>query len=283
MTTRAVAETLDALRTVVARIEADTSGALGAEERIVLGVPEMDAALGGGLRRGALHAVSGVSAAGAVAATGFAVALAVRAGRRGRTAVWIRQDMSGRETGEPWPMGLAELGFDPDRLVLVRAPDEAATLRAAEAALACPALAVTLIEPFGRLAAFDRVAVRRLALAAGRSGVPAIVVRAGAPSLAAPVGFSAAETRWRVAPAASPPGEVDWGRPRFHVELVRNRRGGLGRWTLGWNGHERGFAVAAGNAGSFGAGAEDHGGRLAEPPRRAGAAAGAGGGLRRAG
>lgn len=283
MTTRAAAETLDALRTVVARIEADASGALGAEERIVLGVPEMDAALGGGLRRGALHAVSGASAAGAVAATGFAVALAVKAARRGRTAVWIRQDMSGRETGEPWPMGLAELGFDPDRLVVVRAPDEAATLRAAEAALACPALAVTLIEPFGRLAAFDRVAVRRLALAAGRSGVPGIVVRAGAPSLAAPVGFSAAETRWRVAPAASPPTKDAWGWPRFHVELVRNRRGGLGRWTLGWNGDERGFVAGGDLAAAARADPADHGGRPAEPGRRPGAAAGAGAGLRRAG
>ncbi|GLK68004.1 ImuA family protein [Hansschlegelia plantiphila] len=238
----AAAETLAALRTAVARIEGHVEDGLGETARIAFGVPDIDAALGGGLRRGALHAVSGASAAGSAAATGFAVALAARAALKGRAVLWIRQDMAGRENGEPWPVGLAELGLDPARLVMVRAADEGAVLKASEAALACRGLSVALIEPFGRLAAFDRVAVRRLSLAAGQSGVTGLIVRAGAPSLAVPVGFSAAETRWRVKPVASGAGE-DWGRPRFAAELVRNRRGDLGRWTLGWSGDERSFSL----------------------------------------
>jgi protein ImuA len=263
------AETLDALRMAVARIEAADGAPSAAQDRVAFGIPDIDEALGGGLRRGTVHAVTGASAAGSVAATGFAVALAVRAAQRGGAVLWIRQDMAGRENGEPWPMGLAEFGLDPARLVMVRARNEEAVLRAAEAALACPGLSSALIEPFGRLAGFDRVAVRRLVLAAGRSGVVGLIVCADAPSQASPVGFSAAETRWRVRPAASDPAEEGWGRPRFAVELVRNRRGGVGRWTLGWDGDERGFhlldpVVVAG----AGRGAADPRDRAAQPADR---------------
>lgn len=253
----AAAETLAALRTVVVRIEGHADERIGERLRIPLGVAAVDAALGGGLRRGAVHAVSGGAEAGSAAsATGFAVALAARATGKGGATLWIRQDMSGRENGEPWPVGLAELGLDPARLVLVRAPDEAAVLKAAEAALACPGLSAALIEPFGRLAGFDRVAVRRLALAAKKSGATGVILRAGAPSQASPVGFAAAETRWRLRPAVSARGE-DWGRPRFAAELVRNRRGSVGRWTLDWSGDERAFRLSERGVFSFGRDAPD--------------------------
>jgi protein ImuA len=282
----AAAGTLAALRTAVARIEASAEGGLeqgpetnGADggRRLPLGVAAADAVLGGGLRRGAVHAVSGATPAGAAAATGFAVALAALGARKGRAALWIRQDMAGRENGEPWPMGLAELGLDPARLVLLRARDEHAVLRAAEAALACPGLSVAVIEPFGRFAAFDRVAARRLALAAGRSGVTAVLLRAGVSSLAPPVGWLSAETRWRAAPAASGP-EEDWGRPRFSLELVRNRRGGIGRWVLEWRGDERGFSLVERPDASGGTSrwATDPGDRAAKPVDRPAAAAGGG-------
>lgn len=242
----AAAETLAALRTAVARIEGHADegfdDGLAARRRIAVGVAAVDAALGGGFKRGVVHAVSGAEAGGAAAATGFAVAIAVRAALKGRTALWIRQDAAARENGEPWAPGLAELGLDPERLVMVRAADEAAVLKAAETALGCRGLSVVMIEPFGRLAAFDRVAVRRLALAANQSGATGIIVRAGAPSLGVPAGFSAAETRWRL--AAAPSGRTeDWGGPRFSAELTRNRRGGVGRWDLEWNGDERGFRL----------------------------------------
>ncbi|WP_164919460.1 hypothetical protein, partial [Hansschlegelia zhihuaiae] len=258
----AAAETLAALRAAVARIEAGGVDIRAAGRRIALGPSGPDVALGGGLRRGTLHAVTAASAAGAASVTGFAAALAGRAaaGTR-RAALWIRLDMAARENGEIWGPGLGAAGLDPSRLVLVRAPDLASALKAAEVGLGSGALASVVIEPFGAMAGFDRVAGRRLALAAGRSGALALMLLLSAPPRAAsgaasgparasplPAGFSAAETRWRLAPLSSgwrasaedearrdPLEEGDgWGRPQALAELVRNRRGGLGRWPLAW-------------------------------------------------
>ena len=187
------AETLAALRAAVARIEGCEADARG--RRIPLGVDEIDVALGGGLRRGALHAVSAASPAAAGAATGFAGALAALAAGQKGAVLWIRQDMAARENGELWAPGFSALGLDPRRLALVRAPDAVAALKAAEAGLASSALSAVVVEPFGAMKGFDGLAGRRLALAAGRSGALGLLLRL-ASSMPAPAGFFAAETRW---------------------------------------------------------------------------------------
>ena len=276
----AAEETLGALRSALARIEAEAGRPPGSGGRVALGIGPVDEVLGGGLRRGALHAVTAASAAAAAAASGFAAGLAALAIGEGRAVLWIRQDMAGRESGEPWPPGLAELGLDPARIVLLRAPDAGAALKAAEAALGCRALAAALIEPYGAFSRFDLVAGRRLALAAGRSGVMALLLRTDT-SGSAPAGLSAAETRWRVAPLAAPKNE-DWGRPCATVELVRNRLGALGRWPLEWAADDGRFrllkpdAALADDAGrrSVGAGPAHPGARFADLVDRPGAAAG---------
>jgi protein ImuA len=261
----AAAETLAALRTAVARLEAG-DGVGRPAGRIAFGPAQIDATLGGGVRRGALHAVTAAGSA-AAPATGFAAALAGRAAGTGRAVLWIRQDMAAQEHGELWAPGLGDSGLDPSRLILLRAADLAGALRAAEAGLGSRALASVVVEPFGSIAAFDRIAGRRLALAAGRSGALALMLRlsatapaGGARAAPLPAGLSAAETRWRVGPLSSAwraplgdsrgrdeQGSEDeaWARPQAVVELVRNRLGGLGRWPLVW-GYDDGLFRLAG-------------------------------------
>jgi protein ImuA len=271
------AETLDELRAAVGRIEAEAAGQKRRTKRVAFGIGAVDEVLGGGLRRGALHAVAAASSAGVGAATGFAAALAALAAGKGRTVLWIRQDMAGVEHGEPWAPGLSEIGLDPGRIVFVRATDTEAALKAAEMALSCRGLAAVLIEPYGALARFDRVAGRRLALAAGRSGALALMLRFETTGQM-PAGLVAAETRWRIAPLASSAREVDWGGPRALVELTRNRLGALGRWPLGFSDDDRAFRLL--QHGGAGLEARDvrpphHGDRAAEPRDRPDQAAGA--------
>lgn len=296
------AETLAALRAAVARIEG--CGTSGRGRPVALGVEAIDRALGGGLRRGALHVVSAASPAAAGAATGFAGALAARSADKTGAVLWIRQDMAARESGEIWGPGLASLGLDPRRLALIRAPDTGALLKAAEAALASPALATVVIEPFGAIQGFDLVAGRRLSLAAGRSGVLGLMLRLS-PQPGAPAGLFAAETRWRLSPLSSAFGPAEagttagedwdaafsdgWGRPLARAELVRNRLGEGGRWPLAWGFDDGRFRLAERSFRALEPAARadlarapaDPGGRAAEPADRPGAAEGAG--LRRAG
>src|SRR6185503_6137827 len=75
----------------------------------------------------------------------------------------------------------------------------------------------------------DLVASRRLAFAAARASVPALLVRLGAEPDA-----SAAETRW-VVRAARSTNEEEWGGPAFVTDLVRNRHGETGNWVMEWS------------------------------------------------
>ena len=154
----------------------------------------LDAALGGGLARGALHEAYAPGMADIAAMTGFAASLAVRAAG-GRSIVWIRQDFLDVETGQLHAPGLAELGLDPSRFLVVRACDAAQVLKAGAEAARCASLGAVLIAPWGEARIIDLTATRRLLLAAEASGVMTLMLRAGA----APAP-SAARTRWQVAP-----------------------------------------------------------------------------------
>ncbi|QZN98788.1 DNA repair protein [Chenggangzhangella methanolivorans] len=249
--------------------------------------------------------MAAASPAAAGAATGFVGALAALAAGTKGAVLWIRQDMAARESGEIWAPGFATLGLDPARLVLLRAPDVAAALKAAEAGLSSAAVAAVVIEPFGAIQGFDRIAGRRLALAAGRSGALGVMLRL-APQPGAPAGLSAAETRWRLSPLSSAWGAAGaraaaarteawaealegWGRPLARAELTRNRFGGVGRWPLAWGFDDGLFRLAERRLGALdpdvrrdAAAAADPRDRAAGPADRPAAAPGAGG-LRRAG
>jgi protein ImuA len=207
----------------------------GAEApRVALGLPALDAALGGGVERAALHEVYSAAVADASAALAFALGVALRiAGAR--PVVWAREEFVDVETGGLHPPGLADFGFTPDRAVLVRTKDAAGALRAAESAARCPGLGAVMLEVWGEPRQLDLTASRRLALVAGESGAPLLMLRHAARPCP-----SAAMTRWRVRAAPSTPLEANApGGTAFMARLLR-RRGGLdeGEWELEWS-HER--------------------------------------------
>ncbi|PZU92554.1 MAG: hypothetical protein DI527_09335 [Chelatococcus sp.] len=197
----------------------------------------MDGALGGGLARAALHEVYAAATADVAAATGFALALSIRAAPR-RPILWARQDFVDAETGRLHAPGLAELGIDPARLLLVRADRAEEVLRAGAEGARCPALGAVLIEPWGEPRGLDLTASRRLALAAEESGVTTLLLRLAATEMP-----SAARTRWRVASLPSRPLEANApGCPSFSLELLRHR-GGLARhaWRVEWDRDRQSF------------------------------------------
>ncbi len=192
---------------------------------VALGVEAIDAALSGGLPRGALHEISAAGEAHLATAAGFALAVASRGTRK--STVWIAEDMALAESGAPYGPGLESFGLAPERLLTVAAARTRDLLWAMEEALRCRAVSAVIGEL--RHSDIDMVAVRRLSLAASESGALALLLRAAPPN-----DTSTAATRWIVgaAPDAS-----------FTARLTRNRRGPLGAWTLQWS-DDDGFVLA---------------------------------------
>lgn len=216
-------------------IRATIADKASSHARISLGHEAADACLKGGLLKGALHEVFAADAGSEAAATGFAAALAARAGQ-GKRLLWIRQDFSSLEFGELSATGFLELGLDPARILLLRVADVQGALRAAGDALSCAALGGVVIEIPGAHKLLDLVTSRRLTLAAAQKGVSAFLLR-----FAATPDASSAETRWSVAPALSSDKKDDWGFPAFKAVLARNRHGPTGDWVMEWNSDEQHF------------------------------------------
>ncbi len=195
------------LRDAVARIEGDRFGASRRRRShdVALvslgnGTLPLDAALAGGLRRGALHEVVAPEASDAAAAAGFALSVAGRCAGQA-PLVWIVEDHAASETGAPYRPGLAAHGIDHDRLILVRTGDAKATLWALEEALRLGAPAV-LAELWGAKH-YGLAPSRRLLLAAQSGRGTAILLHAGLSGGGAALS-SAAETRFAVAACPSP-------------------------------------------------------------------------------
>lgn len=241
------ADTLAALRRSLVDLEQGFRP--GASEFFALGLPVIDTALGGGLARAALHELHAATVDDAGAAVGFAAVLGLKAAAVQqavpRSMVWVRRD-GPAAAGQIYPPGLAELGLDPARLLLVRARDAVGVLRAGAEALRCPALGAVLIELWGEAPVLDLTASRRLSLAAARSGVTALLLRiaANGAGRAAP---SAAMTRWAVRAVASVPLAANApGLPAFAITLLRHRAGVPGQeWHVEWDRDRHCFRPAA--------------------------------------
>jgi protein ImuA len=185
-----------------------------------LGAERVDQRLHGGLTCAALHEIF-AEEADAGAAMAFAIILALRGGALAKPILWIREDRVGRQSGGLYGPGLVALGADPDSFIFVHAPDELATLRAGADSVKCGGLGAVVIEPYGKARALDLTASRRLALAAGASGVLTLLLRVGAEPMP-----SAAQTRWHVAAAPSVSLEANApGAPMFDLTLLRHRAG----------------------------------------------------------
>lgn len=185
-----------------------------------LGCRAVDARLGGGLARGALHELCAAEAEDHATASSFALMLAARACSTG-PIFWVREDRGQRRHGRLYAPGLVELGIDPGRVILVTASDTRSTLRAGADILGCVGAGAVLIEPWGEARKLDLTASRKLVLAAERTGVATFILRDRAA-----VPASAAATRWSVAaaPSTALPGNAP-GQATLAVELVRHRGG----------------------------------------------------------
>ncbi len=191
------------------------------------GIDAIDAALpGAGLSRGALHEIAGASNDGASA--GFATALLARCAVDG-PVLWIARgpDVSAA--------GLAGLGMEASRLLIVNAPKRADALWAFEEALRTPAVAAAVAE----IDDVDLTQSRRLQLAAETGGSTALLLRPPG-EFARP---SAARTRWHV--AALPSAADDGGRSRrWRVNLARAQGGMANEWCI--EHRDDGWALADG-------------------------------------
>jgi protein ImuA len=197
------------------------------------GIAAIDEVLGGGVACGALHEVAALSEAHLTAAIGFGLGLTAR---RSARVVWIAEDTSLKESGALCGHGLDQFGLASERLLTVHAARKRDVLWTMEEALRCRAVDAVIGEL--RHGDIDPVATRRLSLAAGESGALALLLR-GAPA----TDSSTATTRWIAGTAASA-AYYGPGPPRFAVDLVRNRRGPLGSWTLEWSDPDERFILA---------------------------------------
>jgi protein ImuA len=223
--------------------------------RVPLGLPALDAALGGGLARGQLHELWPAQTRDGASALGFALMLAGCVAGKDGAILWVTEDAAERRAGSLYGPGLVELGIDPARLLLVRVPDERTLLRTAGDVARSPAVAAIVVACAGRTPMLDLTASRRLTLFAEGSGATLLLLRTGDPEQP-----SAAATRWRVAALPSVALEAEApGHPAFRADLVR-RRGGPPSpgWQLEWRRDERRFAALSG-----GGAALDGGGQLA--------------------
>lgn len=174
-----------------------TSEGLKGIPRFGLDEGPVDAFLQGGLKRACVHEVAARAGGDAGAAFLFALALAFRAADHGRPILLVIADDAIAESGAPDGHGLAAHGFDPSRLVVVRARRPLEALWAFEEGLRCPALAVAVVALARLPEAYDLTLSRRFTLAArenGVTGVLGVLSQGGAADALA----SAAETRWRI-------------------------------------------------------------------------------------
>ena len=209
-----------------------------AAAKFSLGLPALDEPLGGGLARAALHEVFAAEGGNAAAAAGFAVGLALRASKIGRKILWVRHELARLEAGCIYAPGLAHFGANPDDFILVRARNAASVFRAGAESLRCSALGAVIIEFWGEPSSLFLNATRRFSLEAGRSGVSAFLLRAGAKPRP-----SAAMTRWAVKAVPSTTLAVDApGHPVFDLTLLRHQQGIPSRsWRVEWNRDQRSF------------------------------------------
>lgn len=147
-----------------------------------------------------------------------------------------------RERGRLSARGLATLGLDPARLILVEAPRAIDALWALEEALKSGAVAggVATVEHA------DFVATRRLDFAARAGRANGVLLRtAGANDL------SVARLRWRI--GAEPSGDNPFdpqapGPMRLRCALTRRRSGPLGTWVMEQDDETHRLRLAAGLA-----------------------------------
>ena len=255
------AAVVDELRRLLPRLES----AATTTRALPFGLAPLDAHLPqGGLTVGALHEVAPLEPGDMPAAFGFLVALLARFApahvpakasprldpgwapvRRpghapidlSRPILFVAPSHAFAEHGRPHGHGLAQLGLDPARLILVETRNEKQALWALEEALRSTVPAAI----GGVVARLDLKASQRLQLAAGEAGLPLILLREPIIEDA-----SAAATRWRIGAAEAARdrfGLIE--RTRWNVRLERCRNGRPGEWLVEFDHAAYRFSLAA--------------------------------------
>jgi protein ImuA len=215
-----------ALRRCVARLERASHSASPA--CLSLGLANAPAGLR--LVCGALNEIVAAAHGDTAAAFGFLVAamagaLAVRPG----PAMLVASRRSLADFGAPYGHGLAGLGLDVGRLLLVATRNDKDALWALEEALRSGSRPAVVAGALTR--GLDLTSSRRLNLAAASQGTPLALLRPPAAT-----GATAAVTRWRI--ASAPAARDAFGTlagPRWRVALERCRNGRTGEWLLEWD------------------------------------------------
>ena len=143
------------------------------------------------------------------------------------------------ETGGLYGPGLNALGLDPGRLALVTARDGSEALRMVDEAVRSGAVAVVLAELHRAATRIDLSVTRRFNLSGRQTSTLALLVT---PDLD---NTSAAMTRWRVKAAPSRGPRRHLGPPALRLDLLRNRLGPVGRFTVEWDSDDRTFRTPA--------------------------------------
>lgn len=230
------------LKQTIAAIEAACLPARTKSARVHVetGVPDMDAALGGGLSRGAVHEILPRSAQDLGAAAGFAFGLATRARESGARTLYIQHDFTSAETGRPYLPGLKRSGFDTTTLIYLHVPRAEDVLWAMNEALKCRGFSAVIAEFPAHTRVLDLTCTRRLVLSAQEGLGFGLILRH-----AATIEPNAAATRWLATARPSRSGPFGGiGAPGVHLDLVKNRLGPSGQWQVEWHPHVRKFETA---------------------------------------
>ncbi len=173
-----------------------------------------------GLDAGGLHEFAAASASlnDDAAATLFLAGIAARfADQPGFNVFWAVTAF------DLYAPGLEQVGLGPEKLLYAQGRKDVEVLAMAEDALRDGSLACVIVE----VKAADMTATRRLQLAACDGQTPILLYRRHRARERCPLSApSSAMTRWRIGCLASE--RLPWpgvGRPRWQVELVRQRNG----------------------------------------------------------
>ena len=212
------------------RIAALEAGTRTPRPVLSFGDPAIDGCFpAGGLPSGCWHEVMGAGLEDETSAAPAAfAALLTRPLLKTGAVVWVmrRTDL--------FAPGLAGFGFPTERLIQVKARDEAEVLSVLEDALSTIGVAAAI----GEAEAPELKAGRRLQLACEKRGSFGVLLHrrpyGGPVGQVRTVSGSSSFSRWRIAAAPSqpPPDFPGLGPPRWRVELERCRGGRPGAWVL---------------------------------------------------
>ena len=228
---------LVALRQHIARIERATPQLDRDRPRgqpWIIGVPEIDTHIEStGLARAGIHDISARAYGDLPAATGVALALALRRLKdpsERRPLLWCRLTREAHEHGNLYGHGLENLGLARNRFVTVTLKKPLTALWVAEEALKSGALSLVIVDVTSTHVSLTTTRRLSLAAATGKSAGLLIFAKPYADA-------TASSTRWIVAASRSQPPPHDVlapGLPSWNLELTRARGGRPGAWAVEW-------------------------------------------------